>query len=132
MASIFTRIINGEIPCYKVAEDDRFIAFLDIRPLKAGHTLVVPKQEVDYIFDLDDIMLADLTLFSKKVAEGIKKAVECKRIGMAVIGLEVPHAHVHLIPLDREMDILFTNPRVVLSDEEQRRLAEAISEQIRL
>lgn len=132
MATIFTRIINGEIPCYKVAEDDRFIAFLDIRPLKAGHTLVVPKQEVDYIFDLDDIMLADLTLFSKKVAEGIKKAVECKRIGMAVIGLEVPHAHVHLIPLDREMDILFTNPRVVLSDEEQRRLAEAISEQIRL
>ncbi|MCU0378105.1 MAG: HIT family protein [Bacteroidales bacterium] len=132
MASIFTRIINGEIPCYKVAEDDRFIAFLDIKPLKAGHTLVVPKQEVDYIFDLDDLTLADLTLFSKKVAEGIKRVVECKRIGMAVIGLEVPHAHVHLIPLDREMDILFTNPRVVLSDEEQRRLAKAISEQVKL
>jgi histidine triad (HIT) family protein len=132
MASIFTRIINGEIPCYKVAEDDRFIAFLDIKPLKAGHTLVVPKQEVDYIFDLDDRTLADLTLFSKRVADGIKKAVECKRIGMAVIGLEVPHAHVHLIPLDREMDILFTNPRVVLSEEEYRRLAKAISEQIQL
>lgn len=132
MASIFTRIIRGEIPCYKVAEDDRFIAFLDIKPLKAGHTLVVPKQEVDYIFDLDDSTLADLTLFSKKVAEGIKKVVDCKRIGMAVIGLEVPHAHVHLIPLDREMDILFTNPRVVLSEEEYSRLAKAISEQIRL
>ena len=132
MASIFTRIIKGEIPCYKVAEDDRFIAFLDIKPLKAGHTLVVPKQEVDYIFDLDDSTLADLALFSKKVAEGIKKVVDCKRIGMAVIGLEVPHAHVHLIPLDREMDILFTNPRVVLSEEEDRRLAKAISEQIRL
>ena len=132
MASIFTRIIKGEIPCYKVAEDDRFIAFLDIKPLKAGHTLVVPKQEVDYIFDLDDSTLADLTLFSKKVAEGIKKVVDCKRIGMAVIGLEVPHAHVHLIPLDREMDILFTNPRVVLSEEEYRRLAKEISEQIRL
>ena len=132
MASIFTRIIKGEIPCYKVAEDDRFIAFLDIKPLKAGHTLVVPKQEVDYIFDLDDSTLADLTLFSKKVAEGIKKVVDCKRIGMAVIGLEVPHAHVHLIPLDREMDILFTNPRVVISEEEYRRLAKAISEQIRL
>jgi len=132
MASIFTRIINGEIPCYKVAEDDRFIAFLDIKPLKAGHTLVVPKQEVDYIFDLDDRTLADLTLFSKRVADGIKKVVDCKRIGMAVIGLEVPHAHVHLIPLDREMDILFTNPRVVLSEEEYRRLAKAISDQIRL
>ena len=132
MATIFTRIIRGEIPCYKVAEDDRFIAFLDIKPLKAGHTLVVPKQEVDYIFDLDDRTLADLTLFSKRVAEGIKRVVDCKRIGMAVIGLEVPHAHVHLIPLDREMDILFTNPRVVLSDEEYRRLAKAISDQIRL
>mgnify|MGYP001044573042 FL=1 len=132
MATIFTRIIRGEIPCYKVAEDDRFIAFLDIKPLKAGHTLVVPKQEVDYIFDLDDRTLADLTLFSKRVADGIKKVVDCKRIGMAVIGLEVPHAHVHLIPLDREMDILFTNPRVVLSDEEYRRLAKAISDQISL
>lgn len=132
MASIFTRIINGEIPCYKVAEDDRFIAFLDIKPLKAGHTLVVPKQEVDYIFDLDDRTLADLTLFSKRVADGIKKVVECKRIGMAVIGLEVPHAHVHLIPLDREMDILFTNPRVVLSEEEYRRLAKAIGDHINL
>ncbi|MCU0367012.1 MAG: HIT family protein [Bacteroidales bacterium] len=132
MATIFTRIIRGEIPCYKVAEDDRFIAFLDIKPLKAGHTLVVPKQEVDYIFDLDDRTLADLTLFSKRVADGIKKVVDCKRIGMAVIGLEVPHAHVHLIPLDREMDILFTNPRVVLSEEEYRRLAKAISDQISL
>lgn len=132
MASVFTRIINGEIPCYKVAEDDRFIAFLDVRPLVAGHTLVVPKQEIDYIFDIDDRTLADMTLFSKKVALAMKKVIECKRIGMAVIGLEVPHAHVHLIPMNKETDILFTNPRVILSEEENRRLAKAISDHIKL
>ena len=132
MASVFTRIIKGEIPCYKVAEDDRFIAFLDVRPLNAGHTLVVPKQEVDYIFDLDDGTLADMMLFSQKVALAMKKVIECKRIGMAVIGLEVPHAHVHLIPMNRETDILFTNPRVILSEEENRRLAKAISDHIKL
>jgi histidine triad (HIT) family protein len=130
MASIFTRIINGEIPCYKIAEDDRFIAFLDVRPLVAGHTLVVPRQETDYIFDLDDQVLADMTLFSKKIATAMKKVIDCKRIGIAVIGLEVPHAHVHLIPLNKESDILFTNPRVVLSDEESRSLAKAIGDNV--
>src|SRR5690606_40617719 len=97
MASIFTRIIRGEIPCYRVAEDDRFIAFLDVRPLKAGHTLVVPKREVDYIFDLDEDTLAGMMLFAQKVARAMKEVIECNRIGVAVLGLEVPHAHIHLI-----------------------------------
>lgn len=132
MASIFTRIINGEIPCYKVAENDRFIAFLDIRPLKAGHTLVVPKTEVDYIFDLDDRTVADMMVFAKRIAEAIKKVVECNRIGVAVLGLEVPHAHIHLVPLNRENDILFTNPRVPLTDEENKKLAKAIGDKVKL
>lgn len=132
MASIFTRIINGEIPCYKVAENDRFIAFLDIRPLKAGHTLVVPKTEVDYIFDLDDMTVADMMVFAKRIAEAIKKVVECNRIGIAVLGLEVPHAHIHLVPLNRENDILFTNPRVPLTDEENKKLAKAIGDKVKL
>jgi histidine triad (HIT) family protein len=132
MASVFTRIINGEIPCYKVAEDERFIAFLDVRPLVAGHTLVVPKQETDYIFDLDDSTLADMMLFAKKVAKAMKEVVECRRIAVAVLGLEVPHAHIHLVPMTRETDLLFTNPRVAVSDEENRRLAKAINERVRL
>ena len=132
MASIFTRIINGEIPCYKVAEDDRFIAFLDVRPLKPGHTLVVPKMEVDYVFDLDEKTLADLMLFAQKVARAMKEVIDCKRIGVAVVGLEVPHAHVHLVPLQREKDLLFTNPRVLLSPEENARLAKAIGERVKL
>ncbi len=132
MASIFTRIINGEIPCYRVAEDDRFIAFLDVRPLKPGHTLVVPKKEVDYIFDLDEETLAGMMLFAQKVASAMKEVIECKRIGVAVIGLEVPHAHIHLVPITRESDLLFTNPRVSPSAEENERLARAISEHIRL
>ena len=132
MASIFTRIINGEIPCYRVAEDDRFIAFLDVRPLKPGHTLVVPKAETDYIFDLDDRTLADMMLFAKKIAKAMKEVIECRRIGVAVIGLEVPHAHIHLIPLTRESDLLFTNPRVALSPEENERLARAIGDHVRL
>lgn len=132
MASIFTRIINGEIPCYKVAENDRFIAFHDIRPLKAGHTLVVPKTEVDYIFDLDDRTVADMMVFAKRIAEAIKKVVECNRIGVAVLGLEVPHAHIHLVPLNRENDILFTNPRVPLTDEENKKLAKAIGDKVKL
>ncbi|MCJ7819925.1 MAG: HIT domain-containing protein, partial [Bacteroidales bacterium] len=122
MASIFTRIINGEIPCYKVAENERFIAFLDVRPLTAGHTLVVPKIETDYIFDIDDETLADMMLFAKRVAVAMKEVIECRRIGVAVLGLEVPHAHVHLVPLAKETDLLFTNPRAVVSDEENRRL----------
>jgi len=132
MASIFTRIINGEIPCYRVAEDDRFIAFLDHRPLKPGHTLVVPKAETDYIFDLDDRTLADMMLFAKKIAKAMKEVIECRRIGVAVIGLEVPHAHIHLIPLTRESDLLFTNPRVALSPEENERLARSIGDHVRL
>jgi histidine triad (HIT) family protein len=132
MASIFTRIIKGEIPCYKVAEDDRFIAFLDVRPLKPGHTLVVPKKEIDYIFDLDEKTLSDLMLFAQKVAGAMKEVIDCKRIGMAVIGLEVPHAHMHLVPLQQEKDLLFTNPRASLTPEENARLAKAIGDHIKL
>lgn len=132
MASIFTRIINGEIPCYKVAEDDRFIAFLDVRPLKPGHTLVVPKKEVDYIFDLDEETVAGMMVFARKIALAMKEVIECRRIGVAVLGLEVPHAHVHLIPLTRETDMLFTNPRVSVTEEENMRLAKAIGDHVRL
>jgi histidine triad (HIT) family protein len=132
MASVFTRIINGEIPCYKVAEDDRFIAFLDVRPLKPGHTLVVPKKEVDYIFDMDEKTLADMMIFARRVALAMKEVIDCRRIGVAVLGLEVPHAHIHLIPLTRETDILFTNPRVSVTDEENKRLAKAIGDHVRL
>jgi histidine triad (HIT) family protein len=132
MASIFTRIINGEIPCYRVAEDERFIAFLDVRPLKPGHTLVVPKKEVDYIFDLDPETLSGLTLFAQKVAVAMKEVIECNRIGVAVLGLEVPHAHVHLVPITEESDLRFSNPRVSPSPEENERLAKAIGERVRL
>jgi len=132
MASIFTRIINGEIPCYKVAEDDRFMAFLDVRPLKPGHTLVVPKREVDYIFDLDEETLAGMIVFARRVAVAMKEVIDCKRIGVAVLGLEVPHAHIHLIPLTRETDLLFTNPRISVTDEENKRLAKAIGDHVRL
>ena len=131
MASVFTRIINGEIPCYKVAEDDRFIAFLDVRPLKPGHTLVVPKKEVDYIFDLDEKTLADMMVFARRVALAMKEVIDCKRIGVAVLGLEVPHAHMHLVPLTRETDLLFTNPRVSPTDEENKRLAKAIRDHVK-
>lgn len=132
MASVFTRIVNGDIPCYRVAEDDRYIAFLDVRPLKAGHTLVVPKREVDYIFDLDEDTLAGMMIFAQKVAKGMKEVIECNRIGIAVIGLEVPHAHIHLIPISREGDMLFTNPRVSLSQQENEALAGKIAGHVRL
>jgi histidine triad (HIT) family protein len=115
-----------------VAEDDRFIAFLDVRPLKPGHTLVVPKQEVDYIFDLDEKTLADMMVFARKIALAMKEVIDCRRIGVAVLGLEVPHAHIHLIPLTRETDLLFTNPRVSVTDEENKRLAKAIGDHVRL
>ncbi|HOY21047.1 MAG TPA: HIT family protein, partial [Haliscomenobacter sp.] len=108
MASIFTRIINGEIPCHKVAETEDYFAFLDIRPMAVGHTLVIPKKEVDYIFDLEDEQLTGLHLFAKKVAKALEATVPCKRIGMAVIGIEVPHVHIHLIPLNSLQDITFT------------------------
>ena len=109
MATIFTRIINGEIPCYKIAEDEKHIAFLDINPVVEGHTLVVPKRETDYIFGLDDAELADLMIFAKKVALKLEKSVDCKKIAVSVIGLEVPHAHVHLLPINRESDTDFSH-----------------------
>lgn len=127
MATIFSRIIAGEIPCYKVAENDKFFAFLDINPLVKGHTLVVPKQEVDYIFDLSDEDLAAMHVFAKQVVRAIEKAFPCKKVGEAVIGLEVPHAHIHLIPIQKESDMLFSNPKLKLSDEEFKSIAQAIN-----
>lgn len=126
MASIFTRIINREIPGHIVAEDDRFIAFLDITPLVTGHTLVVPKKELDYIFDLDDDTLAGLTLFAKKVSHAVKKTIPCKRIGVAVIGLEVPHVHIHLVPMNSMGDINFTKSKLNPSKEALAIIAEKI------
>jgi len=126
MPSIFTRIIKGEIPCYKVAETDDCLAFLDINPLAKGHTLVIPKKEVDYLFDLDDTLYEDLFAFSKKVAVAIKKTIPCERIGVAVIGLEVPHAHIHLCPINGIHDLSFSNPRVKLSKEEFQTVADSI------
>jgi histidine triad (HIT) family protein len=126
MASIFTKIINGEIPSYKVYEDDRFYAFLDIFPLAKGHTLLIPKTEVDYLFDVDDALLADMLPLSKKIAKAIEKAVPCKRIGMAVLGLEVPHAHIHLVPINGEGDLNFANPKLKLSTEEFQEIASSI------
>ena len=126
MASIFTKIINGDIPCHKIAEDDSSFAFLDISPLKVGHTLVVPKIEVDYIFDLSDEQLSMLHVFSKKVAKALIQAFPCKRIGTAVIGLEVPHAHIHLVPLDRMSDIDFTKQKLSPSHEQLEETARAI------
>ncbi len=125
--TIFNKIAAGEIPCYKIAEDDRFLAFLDISPLTKGHTLVIPKTEVDYIFDLDDALFADLQLFAKRVAQAIKKSVDCQRVGVAVLGFEVPHAHIHLIPLNAEKEMIFTNPRVQLSADEMAEIATKIA-----
>ncbi|WP_352421653.1 HIT family protein [Proteiniphilum sp.] len=124
--TIFSRIIAGEIPSYKVAEDDRFYAFLDIRPMSKGHTLVVPKQETDYLFDLDDALLGEMAVFAKKVAKAIEKAIPCKRVGMMVIGLEVPHAHIHLIPIQKEGDMSLANPKLELSPSEFEEIAEKI------
>ena len=124
--SIFTKIIKGEIPCYKIAEDDRFIAFLDVFPIKKGHTLVVPKAQIDYLFDLDDSLLSDLMIFAKKVAQKMQSAISCERIGIAVIGLEVPHAHIHLVPLDTVGDIDFSQPKLQLSAMEMTEIADSI------
>ena len=124
--SIFTKIIKGEIPCYKIAEDDRFIAFLDVFPIKKGHTLVVPKAQIDYLFDLDDSLLSDLMVFAKKVAQKMERAIPCERIGVAVIGLEVPHAHIHLVPLDTVGDIDFGQPKLQLSTDEMAEIADSI------
>ena len=130
MAGIFTKIASGEIPSYKIAENDRFFAFLDINPLKRGHTLVIPKEETDYIFDIDDKTLAGLTVFAKKVALAIEEVIPCDRVAVVVLGLEVPHAHIHLIPLDQESDINFSNPRVKLTEEEFAELAATIAKEI--
>jgi histidine triad (HIT) family protein len=127
MASIFTKIINGEIPSYKIAEDDYYYAFLDINPLAKGHTLVVPKKEVDYIFDIDDLTLGDMLVFSKRIAKAIKQVVPCKRIGIAVLGLEVPHAHIHLVPINGGNDIDFSKPKLKLTPEEFKEIALKIS-----
>lgn len=126
MASIFTRIIKGEIPSYKIGEDDKHYAFLDINPLTKGHTLVVPKKEVDYIFDLEEYELGALHVFSQKVARALKRAIPCTRIGVTVIGLEVPHAHIHLIPFDKISDMNFANAKLKLSQEEFEGIAKKI------
>ncbi len=126
MATIFSRIIAGEIPCYKIAENENFFAFLDIAPMKKGHTLVVPKIEEDYIFNLDDKTVSDMMLFSKKIAKAIEQSVPCLRIGIAVIGLEVPHAHIHLIPINKESDMNFKNPKMKLTTEEMNEIADKI------
>jgi histidine triad (HIT) family protein len=126
MPSVFTKIIKGEIPCHKIAETDLFLAFLDIRPLAAGHTLVIPKEEVDYIFDLDDYLLSSLMLFAKKVSKAVEAAIPCKRIGLAVVGLEVPHVHIHLVPIENVQDMNFSRPPIKLSSDEFGVIAEKI------
>jgi len=127
MATIFTRIVNGEIPSYKVAESDKFYAFLDINPLAQGHTLVIPKQETDYIFDIEDKEYQELFLFAKRVAAAIKKAIPCKRVGVAVLGMEVPHAHIHLVPLQSEGDMNFRKAKLSLTPDTFKEIAEKIS-----
>lgn len=126
MASIFTKIVNGEIPCYKIAETDDYLAFLDVSPLVKGHTLVIPKKEIDYIFNIGDELYTGLQLFAKKVAHAIEKAVPCKRIGVAVIGLEVPHAHIHLIPINTVGDINFSRPKLQVDKTEMEEIAAKI------
>ena len=130
MASIFTKIINGEIPSYKVAEDENYFAFLDIFPNAKGHTLVIPKKEVDYLFDLDDETYAGLQMFAKKVAKGLEKAVPCKKVGVMVLGLEVPHAHIHLVPMQSEHDLLNFADKTKFPPEEMEQLAKLIAENI--
>lgn len=126
MASIFTKIVNGEIPCHKIAENEKFLAFLDVFPLVHGHILVIPKKEVDYIFDLEDTDLSEMMVFAKKVAKAQKAAVVCKRIGVAVIGLEVPHAHIHLVPMNTVNDINFTQPKISPTPAQLTEMAEKI------
>ena len=126
MASIFTKIISGEIPSYKIAENDKFLAFLDVFPLVHGHVLVVPKKETDYIFDIDDTDLSEMMIFAKGVAKALKKSVDCKRIGVAVIGLEVPHAHIHLVPMNTANDVNFTQAKLKPSQEELSTMADKI------
>lgn len=127
MATIFTKIVNGEIPAYKVAETDEFLAFLDINPLAEGHTLVIPKKEIDYIFDINDDLYARLFTFAKKVSHAIKAVVPCKKIGVAIIGLEVPHAHIHLVPINEIYDIDFKKEKLKLSPEKFQQITKAIA-----
>ena len=130
MSSIFTKIVNGEIPAWKVAEDDQFFAFLDIFPVAKGHTLVIPKKEVDYLFDLDDETYAGLQLFAKKVALGIQRAIPCKKVGVMVLGLEVPHAHIHLVPMQSEADLLNFSKKLSFTKEEMAEITAAIAKEI--
>lgn len=130
MATIFSKIVSGEIPCYKIAETNDFLAFLDINPVKEGHVLVIPKREIDYYFDLDDELFIGLNLFTKIVADAIKKAIPCKKVGVAVVGLEVPHAHVHLIPIDSIDDLNFSKPRIQISPEQLDLIAQKIREKL--
>ena len=130
MASVFSKIVAGDIPSHKVAETDEFLAFLDVHPLAKGHVLVIPKAEVDYLFDLEDELYIGLQAFAKKVAAGLKKAIPCNRIGVAVIGLEVPHAHIHLVPISGMDDLNFSRPKLKLSPEELKEIAEEIARQI--
>jgi histidine triad (HIT) family protein len=126
MASVFSKIVSGEIPCYKIAETETCLAFLDVFPLAKGHTLVIPKKEIDYIFDIDDNLFTELQLFSKKVAAAVGKGIPCKRVGVTVIGLEVPHAHIHLVPLNNVSDINFSRPKLKLTPEELEQSRQAI------
>jgi histidine triad (HIT) family protein len=128
MASLFSKLVSGELPCHKVAENDKFLAFLDIMPLEPGHTLVIPKVEVDYIFDIEDDLLAEMHVFAKKVAIALKKSVPCLRIGIAVVGLEVPHAHIHLVPLKSISSINFSKEKFKMNDDELKHLAQTISQ----
>lgn len=130
MSSIFTKIINGEIPSYKISENDKFYAFLDISPLSKGHTLVIPKVEIDYVFDLDNELLGEMMIFSKKVAKAIEAVIPCNRIGVAVIGLEVPHAHIHLVPINGMGDLNFSNPKLSLSTKEFTEIARLIKSKL--
>jgi len=132
METLFTKIIKGEIPCYKIAENERFFAFLDISPLAKGHTLVIPKVQEDYIFNLDDHTIAELMIFAKKIAKAIEENVTCQRIGVAVIGLEVPHTHIHLVPINHVGDLNFKNDRVQITNEEMANLATLISKSVKL
>lgn len=130
MASIFTKIIKGEIPSYKVAENDKFYAFLDISPLQKGHTLVVPKQEIDYFFDIEDDLMKDYICFAKKIAVAIKKAYPCEKVGMTVIGLEVRHSHIHLVPMHKEGDLNFANEKLSFTEDEFKEIASNIAENL--
>lgn len=128
MSSVFNRIIKGEIPCHRIAENEKFLAFLDIMPLREGHTLVIPKIEIDYLFDMEDDLLGEMIVFSKKVAKDIKKVIPCKKIGVTVIGLEVPHAHIHLIPINSVSDMDFSKPKLHPGNEELAEIARRICE----